>query len=62
MAHIARTLSHGLHGWALAHQGRVKEGIKEIQQGLRAFQATGAETARPYYLALLAEAQGALER
>jgi class 3 adenylate cyclase/predicted ATPase len=49
-----------LHGWALAHQGRVKEGIEEIHQGLRAFQATGAETARPYYLALLAEAQGAL--
>jgi len=45
-----------LHGWALAHQGRVKEGIEEIHQGLRAFQATGAETARPYYLALLAEA------
>jgi predicted ATPase len=47
-----------LRGWAWAHQGRVKEGIEEIQQGLRAFQATGAETARPYYLALLAEAQG----
>jgi predicted ATPase len=45
-----------LHGWALAHQGRVKEGIEEMHQGLRAFQATGAETARPYYLALLAEA------
>jgi predicted ATPase len=45
-----------LHGWALAHQGRVKEGIEEIHQGLRAFQATSAETARPYYLSLLAEA------
>jgi predicted ATPase len=47
-----------LRGWALAHQGRVKEGIEEIHQGLRAFQATGAETARPYYLALLAETYG----
>jgi predicted ATPase len=49
-----------LHGWTLAHQGQAKEGITLINQGLNAFRATGAEIARPYYLALLAEAHGTL--
>jgi predicted ATPase len=47
-----------LRGWALAHQGRVQEGIEQIKHGLRAHRATGAEQARSYYLALLAEAHG----
>jgi predicted ATPase len=47
-----------LHGWALAHQGRAQEGIAQLTQGLRDYRATGAETNRPYFLALLAEAQG----
>jgi predicted ATPase len=47
-----------LRAWALAHQGQVKEGIKQLHQGLRAFRATGAEIGRPYCLALLAEAHG----
>jgi predicted ATPase len=45
-------------GWALGHQGQVRDGVKQLTQGLSAFRATGAELARPYYLALLAEAQG----
>jgi class 3 adenylate cyclase/predicted ATPase len=49
-----------LHGWALAHQGQAQEGIEQIQQGLRAYRATGAEVRRPYFLALLAEGHGAL--
>jgi predicted ATPase len=49
-----------LRGWALAHQGQAQEGIEQINQGLRAFCATGAELFRSYFLALLAEAQGAL--
>jgi class 3 adenylate cyclase/predicted ATPase len=49
-----------LHGWALAHQGQAREGIAQIVQGLIACRATGAETLRPYFLALLAEAQGTL--
>jgi adenylate cyclase len=49
-----------LHGWALTHQGQVKEGIEQMHQGLIAFRATGAELLRPYYLALLAEAHSAL--
>jgi predicted ATPase len=47
-----------LHGWALAHQGQVQEGIAQITQGLRAYRATGAELMRSYFLALLAEAHG----
>jgi predicted ATPase len=49
-----------MRGWALAHQGQAKEGIEQMTQGLRAFRATGAEILRPYWLALLAEAQGAI--
>ena len=47
-----------LRGWALAEQGQAEEGIAQIRQGLAAYQATGAECTRPYYLALLAEAYG----
>jgi predicted ATPase len=49
-----------LHGWAQAHQGQVQEGLEQIQQGLTAWRATGAEQARSYFLALLAEAHGAM--
>jgi predicted ATPase len=47
-----------LRGWALAQQGQAQEGIAQIEQGLRAFRATGAEIERSYFLALLAEAHG----
>jgi predicted ATPase len=47
-----------LRGWALAEQGQGEEGIVQIRQGLAARRATGEETPRPYYLALLAEAYG----
>jgi len=48
-----------LRGWALAQQaGQAQEGIEQIHQGLTAWRATGAQLARPYYLALLAEAWG----
>src|SRR5262249_46030393 len=43
-----------LRGWALAHQGQVKEGIEQCQQGMMAWRATGAELARSHHLALLA--------
>jgi predicted ATPase len=49
-----------LRGWALAHQGHAQEGIEQMQQGLRAYRATGAEIARPYWLALLTEAHGTI--
>jgi len=47
-----------LRGWALAYQGQAQEGIAQIKQGLTALRATGAELARPYWLALLTEAYG----
>src|SRR5262249_40441561 len=47
-----------LRGWALAQQGEAQAGIEQIQQGLRAWRATGAETVPRNWLALLAEAQG----
>ena len=47
-----------VRGWALAEQGQGEERIAQMRQGLAAYRATGAETLRPYYLALLAEAYG----
>jgi len=47
-----------LRGWALAAQGREKEGVAQIKQGLTARLATGSELWLTYYLALLAEAHG----
>ena len=45
-------------GWALAEQGQGEEGIKQLHQALNAWRATGTETARPLFLAMLAEAHG----
>ena len=53
-----------MRGWALVAQGRApgagqgqeEEGMAQLQQGLAAWRATGAEVFRPYGLALLAEA------
>jgi predicted ATPase len=43
-------------GWAIAKQGMVAEGIRQIHQGLAAERDTGAELALSHYLSLLAEA------
>jgi predicted ATPase len=51
-----------LRGWALARQGQAQEGIAQINHGLVALRATGAEITRPYCLALLAEAHGTMEQ
>jgi predicted ATPase len=69
-AAIALSTEHGfalrltrgtvLHGWALVERGQGEKGITEMYQGLAAYRATGAEVARPYWLALLAEAYGKL--
>ncbi len=47
-----------LQGCALAEQGQSEEGIAQLRQGLAAWQATGAERHRPYFLTQLAEAYG----
>lgn len=65
---IALSTEHGLphwlaygpimRGWALAAQGQGEESIAQMSHGLAAYQATGAELNRPYFLVLLAEAYG----
>jgi predicted ATPase len=47
-----------LRGWALSQQHQAAAGIAQMQQGLAAYRATGAELFRIYWLALLAEAYG----
>jgi predicted ATPase len=47
-----------LRGRVLAEQGQGEKGVIQMRQGLAAYRATGAELARPYFLALLAEAYG----
>ena len=54
-----------MQGWTLAQQaylsgrwGQGEEGISQIREGLAAWQASGSEVWRPYFLALLAEMQG----
>jgi len=42
-------------GWALGQQGQVEEGIAQMEQGLTAYRATGAEWLRSCFLVLLAE-------
>jgi predicted ATPase len=39
-------------------QGQTEEGLAQLRQGIAAWQATGAEIARPLWLAFLAEAYG----
>jgi len=45
-----------LQGWAGAQKGEATRGIALIQDGLTAYEATGARVSTPFYLALLAEA------
>src|SRR5262245_35450059 len=51
-----------MQGWALTQQRAGEEGIVQICRGVAAFRATGTEVWRPYYLALLAEAQEKIGR
>jgi predicted ATPase len=45
-------------GWCETRQGRPEDGIAQMVQGLEAFKETGAGIVLPFFLALLAEAQG----
>ena len=45
-----------LFGWALAEQGQAAAGIAHMHQATAGWQATGAGTGIPHFLALLAEA------
>ena len=46
-----------LQGWVFG-EGQRDESVSQIRDGLAAYRATGAETARPYFLTLLAEVYG----
>jgi len=52
------TVGNLLRGWVLTEQGQMETGITYMEQGLAAYRAMGVEVYRPYYLALLAEANG----
>jgi predicted ATPase len=53
---------HGmvLQGWALVRQGHGGDGLAQLEAGVAAYRATGAELERSHWLSLLAEAYGAL--
>jgi predicted ATPase len=51
-----------LRGWALAMQGQGAAGVTQMQQGLAAWEATGAEVGRPHMRVLLAEAYMLVEQ
>ena len=55
---IAQWIAFGasLHGWALAAEGRILEGIQRMREALVAYRAIGSEISRPHFLGLLAEA------
>ena len=49
-------------GWATAQLGDVEAGIGQMERGVRAIRATGAEMGLPYLLGLLAEALAGADR
>jgi predicted ATPase len=51
-----------IRGWALAASGRAADGIAVIRRGLADYRATGAELFSPYFLALLADVHGRVNR
>jgi predicted ATPase len=55
---VARAMM--LRGWLLVRQGQGDAGMAQLQQGITAYRATGAEVARASHLLYLAEASGAM--
>lgn len=45
-----------IDGWAVTERGQATQGIAQMQQGLAAYQATGAQLSLPHLFAMLAEA------
>lgn len=54
---LYRALGNVVHGWALAGNSRLEDGIALMQQGFDEYQATEAETLSSYFLSLRAEVQ-----
>jgi len=53
-----RAIGRFWRGWGLAEQGHYKEGIQQMQQGLRAQRETGSSVHQVHFSVLLAEAYG----
>jgi predicted ATPase len=51
-----------VRGWARSDRESVETGVAKIRQGLAAYEAIGARMLTPYFLGLLAEAQGEASR
>ncbi len=51
-----------LHGWALAAQDQLEDGIAEIQKAIATYRATGSQTWLPYLLALQVETYARAKR
>jgi class 3 adenylate cyclase/predicted ATPase len=45
-----------IHGWTICEQGHIEEGIAEINRGISAYRATGANLFNAYALGLLSDA------
>jgi len=56
------TWGMSLHGWILAEQGQVSEGVIQIHESLSASQAQGTGLLHPYFLTLLAGMYGTMGR
>ena len=55
---LHRALGTVYRGWALAGSGQTAEGIALLRAGVAAYSTTGAATELPFFLTLLAEAEG----
>jgi tetratricopeptide (TPR) repeat protein len=53
---LTQEVAYKMRGWAVAKQGGTEGETAQIQEGLAAQRATGAEVTLPYYLSWLAEA------
>jgi predicted ATPase len=49
-------LATSMRGWALASQGRLEQGIAQLEEGLAATEAMGSKLNRPSFLCMLAQA------
>jgi predicted ATPase len=54
----SRAVGTVFQGWGLARNGQTGEGVALLQAGMAAFRGTGAVTWMPFFLTLLAEAEG----
>ncbi|MBN1482933.1 hypothetical protein EH223_13445 [candidate division KSB1 bacterium] len=52
---IWKAMGMSLRGGYLVEQGKIMEGITQLQEGLSAYMNVGANTYRPYFLAIIAD-------